>query len=155
MVHRIKLTPYTPETVRFRNRDAFRVKIVASDGDGLPNEIFGFQRTLVDANTEEQCDEFSFVCSPYDISAYPANEPDPDQSPQFFRKATVDILVPSLTVAQEVLEDIEAQVCRLVQLLDQLDDLRVLPAVWCPSEPDDDDDSESESDSESTSDSDN
>ena len=137
MVYRIKLTPSTPSIVKFKGRDTFRVQIVASDGENVPNEIFGHQRTLVDPLTSEYQDEFCFVCSPYDLSIYPANEPDPEQFPQFFRKDTIDILVPGIEIAQEVITEVQEQVCHLITLMEKLDELEAAAPVWCPSPPED------------------
>lgn len=136
MTYRIKLTPYTPSIVKLDGRDTFRVRIVASDGEGMPNEIFGHQRTLVNPDTLEYQDEFVFVCSAYDLSIYPAEEPSESQSPAFFRKDTIDILVPGVEMAAEVIAEVQAQVCHLVVLLEKLDELEALPPVWCPSPPD-------------------
>jgi hypothetical protein len=135
MTYRIKLTASTPSIVKFKGRDTFRVQIVASDAEDMPNEIFGHQRTLVDPDTNTYQDEFCFVCSPYDLSIYPANEPDPEQFPQFFRKATIDILVPGVEIAQEVIEEVQEQVCHLITLLNKLDELEAATPVWCPSPP--------------------
>lgn len=137
MAYRIKLTPSEPVRVILEGRDAFRVRIVASDGENMPNEIFLFQRTLVDALTERECDEFMCVCSAFDISIYPANEPSTTQSPAFFRKDTIDILLPSVTLVDEVIEAVEAQVGVLVQVLGQLDNLNEQEATWIPSPPPD------------------
>lgn len=135
MAYRIKLTPFTPELIKFLGRDTFRVKVVASDGEGLPNEVFLHQKTLVDPNTNSQQDEFVAVCSPYDLSIYPANTPAVDQSPAFFRKDTIDILVPGTEMAQDVINAVLEQVCHLITLLEKLDELEALAPVWCPSPP--------------------
>src|SRR5262249_612577 len=110
----IKITPYTPQVVRFRGEDTFRVRILASDANRMPNEIFGHQRSIIDYDTNATLDEFCFVCSPLDLVTYPAGSPNPDQFPAFFRKDTIDILVPGVTMAADVIADVEAQVCRLV-----------------------------------------
>jgi len=137
MTYRIKLTPSTPSLVKFKGRDSFRVQITASDAEDMPNEVFGHKRTLVDPETNDYQDEFAFVCSPYDLSLYPANEPDPEQFPPFFRKATIDILVPGIEMAQDVITQVEEQVCHLVTLMGKLDELEEGTAVWCPDAPPD------------------
>lgn len=131
--YRIKLTPATPSVVKFKGRDTFRVQIVASDADNMPNEIFGHQRTLVDPHTNTYQDEFCFVCSPFDLSTYPANEPDSEQSPQFFRKDTIDILVPGIEMAEQVIEEVTAQVQQLVRLLVSLCEVTDREPVWVSS----------------------
>lgn len=137
MTYRIKLTVSTPDIVLFKGRDTFRVHVVASDAEDMPNEVFGHQRTLVDPDTNTYQDEFCFVCSAYDLSTYPANTPDSDQFPQFFRKDTVDILVPGIEIAQATIESIQEQVCHLIVLMNKLDDLDTVVETWCPSAPED------------------
>ncbi len=145
MAHRIKLTIAQPTRVAYNGRDTFRVQVTASDGENMPNEIFGHKQWVSDYETNELCDEFCFICSPYDISTYPANEPDPEQVPPYFRKATLDIYVPGTGAAGTVIQAIETQVCGLVALLDQLDVLDNVQVAWCPSAPDDDSSDSSES----------
>lgn len=126
MAYSITLTPYTPEIIKFKGVDSFRVRIVATAATDMPKEVFGHQKTLVDPLTNTSTDEFCFVCSPYDLSAYPANTPDDEQSPQYFRKDTVDILVPGVEMAQEVINQVLEQVQHLVTLLKKLDELDAL-----------------------------
>ena len=133
--YNIKLTPSTPDIMRFKGRDTFRLVVVASDAVNMPNEIFGHQRKLVDPDTNELQDEFCFVCSPYDLSAYPANAPDPLQSPQFYRLDTLDILLPSVTTYDEVWTSIQNQVAVLISTMKSLDRLNVNTPVWIPEEP--------------------
>lgn len=135
MAHRIKLVFSTPSIVRYRNDETLRLAVTASNGTDMPDEIFLHQKSLVDVNTDLECDEFVAICSPYDLSIYPANEPDEDQIPPFFRKATLDILLPGVGTLVDVQADIEKQVCRLISLLDDLDTVSEVTEVWCPNEP--------------------
>lgn len=135
MAYRIKLTPYMPEIIKFKGVDSFRVRIVASDAEDMPAEIFGHQQTLLDPDTQTTVDEFCFVCSPYDLTAYPINTPAVDQSPAFFRKDTIDILVPGVEMAQEVITQVTEQVTHLIVLLNKLDELEAGAAIWIPSAP--------------------
>lgn len=135
--YRIKLTTSTPEVTKFKGRDTFRVIVVASDAEEMPNEIFVHQRTLVDPYTNDTQDEFCFIASPYDLSIYPANEPSPTQSPAYFRKDTIDILVPGILIAEEVIAAVEEQVCHLITVLTKLCETTERDPVWCPSAPDD------------------
>jgi len=120
----ITLTFQTPEPVAFEGREVFRLVCTASNGVNVPNEVFGHEKTLVDPVTGMQQDEFSFICSPYELSIFPANEPDPTQSPQFFRKASLDILLPSVQIFADTKDAIESQVSRLLDLLNLLDELQ-------------------------------
>jgi hypothetical protein len=135
MTHKIKLIVESPTRVAFKGRDSFRIRVTASSGVNMPEEIFGHQKTLVDPYTEETQDEFVFVCSPYDLSIYPANVPDEEQSPAFFRKSTVDILVPGIDMAEEVITSISEQVDELVKLLNRLDTLDEQTSTWYSENP--------------------
>lgn len=131
--YRIKLTPYTPEVVAFEGKDTFRVKIVASNATDMPVEIFGHQRTPIDPATSTYQDEFVFVCTAYDLSTYPANTPNMSQDPPFFRKDTMDILVPNIVAGNKVIEEVKAQVHILVADLFKLDALNLGTVEWVPS----------------------
>jgi hypothetical protein len=149
--YRIKLTPYAPEVTRRKGRDVFRVRVEATDAEYMTNKIFACQRNLLDANTGEQDDEFCFVCSPLDLVAYPADDPDPEQFPQYFRKDTVDIWVPGLQTVQDTLDEISEQVCHLLQVMQTQCELEALEPIWCPSPPDAEPDSSSSSEESSSS----
>lgn len=99
----------------------FRMKIEATEAEGLPLEIFGHQRVAVDPDDENVKDEFIFVCSPYDLTLYPANTPDSEQSPPYFRKAVVDVVLPAQTTADEMWDAIKTEVCILIEALNAMD----------------------------------
>ena len=115
-----------------KNRgDAFRLRITAVDNVLMPKAIFAHQRRLVDPYDGSTGDEFCFIASPFDCTIYPANAPDANQFPQFFRKATVDILLPSTEAAAETWSAIHTQVCNLVAAYNRLDALLVVETVRC------------------------
>jgi len=132
---RIKLTFQSPEVAKFLGRNTLRLRVTASNGEEMPDEVFLHQRTLVDTDTDEWQDEFVAICSPYDLSDYPVDEPTTEQFPAYFRKATADIYLPGISVFSEVKEDIEAQIRFLVQLLDKLEELDTVEEIWIPDEP--------------------
>lgn len=134
-IYRVKLTPEMPELARFLGRDYYRVRITASDAENMPNEIFVFQKTLVNAATEETQDEFVCVAGPFDITSYPVGSPADDQTPPYFRLAEFDVLLPSSSLAVEFIADVQAQVNALINALRSLDRLLEGAAIWCPSAP--------------------
>ena len=113
---------------------AVRLVIDAVDAYLMPAEVFGHQKTLLDAYTTSQKDEFMFVCSPFDLVTYPANEPDPDQFPAFFRKSRIVAIMPSQSRAERLWDDVHEEVCELVRALNRLDRLRLREQVRCGSE---------------------
>lgn len=156
----ISLTREEQQKVFVKGRgDAFRLRIRAHDAVLMPTKIFAHERRLIDPHTGNTADDFAFICSPFDCAIYPASEPDPTQSPQFFRKAVVDFLVPSEEMAMEAWEDIHEQVCRLVTAFNNLDILIEVETVRCGDDLDEEEEEEpdeetpEESVSESTSES--
>lgn len=136
MTYRIKLTTQSPEVTKFKFRDVFRIRIIASDSEDMPSEIFLYQKTLVNPQTGEDTDEFIAICSPFDLSIYPANEPNPTQDPPFFRKDTIDVLLPSVETVDTFVTSVQEQVCHLISLLKKLDDISTTSVIWCPEAPD-------------------
>lgn len=118
--------------------DAFRLKVTAEDAVGMPNEIFLHAKVLIDPDTEQQGDDFVSICSPIDLTVYPANAPDESQFPQFFRKSQIDILVPGQTAANEAWTAIYSEVEELVRALNRLDVLVEVETVFIGTQPDDD-----------------
>lgn len=104
--------------------EAFRLVVIAEDAVGMPAEVFAFQKTLVDPYESTTGDEFIFICSPFDLSIYPANEPDLTQWPSFFRKSAIDILLPTQAAAEDAWLAIKEEVAGLVTALNKLDVLR-------------------------------
>lgn len=135
MARRIKLTFAEPSRATLTGRDVFRLQVTASNAEEMPNEIFLHQRTVYDYSTDNTCDEFVCIASAFDLSIYPANAPDEEQTPQFFRKSTVDILLPSVTVVDSVADEIRAQVSTLVDVLNTLDVISEEQVFWYPSAP--------------------
>lgn len=134
-----------------KNRgDAFRLRITAKDNVLMPKHIFAHQQRLVDPYDATKGDEFCFIASPFDATIYPANAPDPQQFPQFFRKDVVDILLPSTEAAEEAWNAIHSHVCNLVAAYNRLDALVEIETVRCGGDIETEE-SASESDSDSTS----
>ncbi len=127
----------------------FRLKITAVTASGLPTAIFGYQRVAVAPHDPELYkDEFLFVCSPYDLTLYPEGAPDDTQSPAFFRKDEIDVVVASQTVANELWNAVKQEVCVLIDALNAMDVLVTAEDFVCGEEDSEDGDSEASQDSE-------
>jgi len=111
--------------------EAFRLVIVAEDAVQMSEEVFAHQKRLVDPYTGETGDEFVFVCSPFDLTIYPASEPDPTQFPPFFRKAQIDLLLPSTEAAETAWTVIYGEVCELVAAMNRNDRLAEGETIRC------------------------
>ncbi len=132
--HRIKLTIEEPTRAWFDSRCVFAVRITASEGQNMPNEIFLHQRTLVDPYTNKVQDEFLAISSAFELSTYPANAPQPQESYEFpfFRKDTIFVYLPSVTKATEFVTEVQNQVATLIKVLDKLDELQTTQTVYIP-----------------------
>jgi hypothetical protein len=111
--------------------EGFRLRIDASQPVDMVAEIFLHQRELVDPKTGEQQDTFVCVCSCFDLTIYPANEPDPTQFPQFFRKDHLDIILPGQSMAIEAWTAIYHEVLVMIESLNKLDVLQLGAEVRC------------------------
>lgn len=128
----ISLRRLQPERTFTANRgDTFRIKIYAENAEGLPNEIFLFEKTLVDPETETTADHFVTVCSPYDLTIYAANAPTEGQFPAFFRKSSIDVLVANSAMAEHVWTSVRGAVDELIAAMDRLDVLVEVETVRC------------------------
>lgn len=111
--------------------EGFRLRITATNAVNMPAEIFLHQRTVLDPHTNELAEEFLCICSCFDLTIYPANAPDPQQFPQFYRTDTIDIVVASQAMAEEAWTAIYEEVCTLVESLNKLDRLSLEESVRC------------------------
>lgn len=132
----VELRRLEPERTRVRGRDGFRLRVDVVEAIGMPREIFGHQRVLIDPVQGKVIDEFLFVCSPYDLEIYPANAPLITQFPAFFRKSFLDIVLPSLDLSEETWILLRSDVCGLVEGLNRLDRLRIVEEFSCGELPD-------------------
>jgi hypothetical protein len=144
----ISLTREQQERVFVKNRgDVFRLRITAHDAVYMPNAIFLHQKRLPDPYTEDYGDEFVAIASPFDPTIYPANVPNPSQSPAYFRKDVADFLIDNQEDAMQAWEDIKEQVNRLVEAYNRLDVLIVVETVRLGDELEDESVSSSQSES--------
>ena len=123
---------------------SWRVVITASDGVDMPDEIFLFQRVYADDAHTTTVDQLMTVCTPFDLTTFPIDDPTVGQSPPFFRKAVIDVMVPTLDAADYMWARIQEAVCDLKEQMDRLDTLVGVETVRCG---DDLEDSESVSES--------
>lgn len=132
MARGISLRRYEESAAYIPNHgDAFRIVIEAYDASLMPEEIFGHQKRVIDPWTGEEGEDFCFVCSPEDLVVYPANEPDPVQSPPFYRKSKIDVIVASRDQALELWDAVQTRVCELVEALNRKDIVQVAEETRC------------------------
>lgn len=140
---RIKLTRYESTDVNVHYISAYRLKVVASDAEGLENRVFLFRRDAINPYTSEATDSFVAICSPVDMDHYPPAEPDPAKEYPFFRMDTVEVDFRSTATAEDVWSIIKKEVCILLEGLDRLEILNLKEEVWCGTPPAESDSSDS------------
>jgi hypothetical protein len=120
MARGIRITWATSRYI-FGRHDGIRVRIDASAACEMTNAIFAYRMLPVDPTTGSDSGFFSHVCSPADLEEYPANAPIPCHRPEWFRKTFVDIIVRSITEAEEFIAAVTDDVRRLKRTLDTMD----------------------------------
>jgi len=125
----------TPDADELNGRPCFRLAGEIIEAVNVTTKVFLHQRTLIDPETEEYAEEFVAICSPFDLTLFPADAPDPDQSPAFYRKAVFDIPLPNVGSVADTIASIDAQLTVLAGLLASLDTLTEVQTKWLPEEP--------------------
>lgn len=111
----------------------------------MPTEIFVHQRLPADPRGDTYADEFVFIASAFDIASYPIDEPDPSQSPMYFRKDYCDVVVASQSMADEFWDAIKQEVCFLKNTYDSMDVLTVAETFVCGEDSEEGDSEEGDS----------
>lgn len=137
-IRRIRLTRYAANTVQFNNYGAYRlrVEVTAVEGPDMDPNIFIYRRNPPSPYTQQSCDNFEAVAGPPQLAAIPAGEPDPDQSWPFYRLPYVELDVASTAQADSIWQEIQSEVCVLVEAMERLTQLKAIQDVWCPGPPD-------------------
>lgn len=135
---RIKLTRYAAENVNYTYYGAYRMKVAVTDveGDDLDKYVFIYKRNAQSPYTGSTCDEFCAVAGPSQLGDIPAGAPDPDKNWPFYRLDYVELDFMAIVQAEQAWVEIQAEVCRLVGAMDDLEKLQAISDVWCPSAPD-------------------
>jgi hypothetical protein len=97
-----------------RRGDSVRLRVTVLTAVGMPAEIFGFGDREFDDESADDARDFRFITSPLDENIYPVDAPDPDQSPPFYRRSSLDILVPNPAAASRVWERIKVEADNLI-----------------------------------------
>lgn len=132
---RIKLTPSFQRYFVANVVDGYRFRIVASDENLMPKEIFRYYRYPANALTGALVDECTGVCSWMDLEELPTGEPRDTDCPQAYRLSYVDQVVESKHAALEAWELYQQDVRLLKETLDFGDTLDEAEAVWIGTEP--------------------
>jgi len=137
MERRVKLTRSASTQVNMSNYGAYRlrVEVTSVEGPDLDEYLFVYRRNSPSPYTGLNCDMFEAVCGPPQLATYPAGEPNPDIEWPYYRSNVIELDVASTQQADEIWQEIQAEICVLVEALNRLDNLKVVEVVWCPSPP--------------------
>ncbi len=119
-----------PSRERSLGKPCFRLRCEVVDSLNVTREVFLFKRSVADPLNAVEVDHFIAICSPFDLATYPANEPDAEQDPPFFRKSEFDILLPSVATVVEVRQSVQSQLLTLLSMLRNLDALSDEEPFW-------------------------
>lgn len=136
--------------------DAVRVRFDVLNACNMPAEVFAYRMLPVDPSNGQSAATYDHTCSPVDLVEYPANEPVPGESPEWFRLSYVDVLVRSTAEAVAFVNRVRRDLSSLKASLDRTDTLmpgivEMIGDAVCDSSSSSSSSSESSSDSSSES----
>lgn len=124
MAKSVKITRYSSVPVDIGyGEQGWRVRIEVDHAIDMPEEIFLFRKTTINPTTGELGDAFSTVCAYSDLSLYPVDEPDEGVLPPFFRKSSVDVILPATADIDDYYDSVKERVQALVDAANALDTL--------------------------------
>jgi hypothetical protein len=137
MSRSLKLTFEAPAIGLFEGRSCYRMRVVASEGDGVPDEIFLWTKAPANPIGGKVRNRFQTICGPFELGIgpgapdepLPIGAPDEAEFPPEFRSDVMDILLPSTESYAEVKRQVIALVRELLLALDRLDTLAVEDVV--------------------------
>lgn len=107
---------------RLGRDDGIRVRFDVVASTGLSSRIFAYRMRPV-SPVDRREGFFSHICSPVDLAEYPEDAPVEGDSPEWFRLPYVDVLVRSVTEAENFVQAVREDARRLVATLRQTDTL--------------------------------
>jgi hypothetical protein len=108
---------------RYGTDDGVRVRFDVICAEEMTTKVFAYRMLPLSPKTGEAVGTFSHVCSPPDVAEYPADEPAPASSPEWFRLSYVDVLVRSVTEAENFIAGVREDVRRLKLTYDKMDEI--------------------------------
>lgn len=121
----IEVSKPTDGTEIFRGRAYYRLRLeVVNAYGGVPAEVFVHQQTISTSLTEEVTthDDFISVAGPLDLVNIPVGSLDANN---FHRLSHVDLMIESVTLADQVIDLIRQALVELLDGLRRLDNLEV------------------------------
>ena len=113
----ITLTPEFQRDFVLNHNTGFRLKVTASDGVNIDDAVFRYYLKTPHPVTGVADAVFSGVCTWSNMEDLPATVPAEGSDPQSFRRAVVDIVVDSESIATDVWDRIQQEVQELVNTI--------------------------------------
>ena len=111
---------WSSSNYRLHADDGIRVRIYVDCASGLDTRIFAYRMLPINAGGA-RAGFFSHICSPVDMTEYPADEPRAEESPEWLRLSFVDVFVRSVTEAEDFIDIVRQDARRLVSTLAKMD----------------------------------
>lgn len=127
---RLKLTPAFQRYFVANETDGFRMTVLATDGNLIPNEVFAYRAEPIQPGQPVSQAFFSHICSPVDLEEFPIGAPLVDSDPPWFRIASLDLVFRSRAACDEVWGLIQEDVSSLRTSMDHGDTLVTGAEVW-------------------------
>lgn len=132
MARNITLKRFEVQNENFPFLGAFRLRVEASDPDGLADAgVFLWRRDPPNPYNGTIVDTFFAICSPVDLEEYPLGAPNPQIAYPFFRQSFCDLILRATSQAIAVWGTIQKEVCELLDALDRLDKLVLVETLRC------------------------
>lgn len=122
MMRKIKVR-WATSRYRLGKDDGIRVRMEVVCATGLPERIFAYRMLPKNPATGSKRGHFSHVCSPVDLEDYPEDAPIQTHVPPWFRLSFVDLLLRSETESVAFIEDVRADIRRLLRSLAAVDEV--------------------------------
>ena len=99
----------------------YRLRLTVTAATGVTPQLFLYLQLPLIPGETENTGEFQGVCSPADLSEFPAFEPLQSADPPWFRHDTVDLLCRSVDEGMAAQLEIVQQLHQLLRALHELD----------------------------------
>jgi len=127
---KLKLTPYFQSKYEINGKVGFRVRVVASDACNVSPAVFRHYQKPANLVTGVAARVFSGVCSWPQMEDLPIGVPALGSSPQSFRLSYFDIVVDSVTIANNVWTVVQTEVAVLLTSMNYGETLDAGESVW-------------------------
>lgn len=133
MPYSIRITYDTPVQQMIGGIGVFRLRVTASEAEGVPPEVFLLKRVLANSVGPTYKEEFITVCTPRHIANHPANTPDPANG--YVRRSTFDLYISTPDLVAKSVSEIDRRVKLLLLTTESLADFSETNSKTISTEP--------------------